>query len=129
MKKGRPWTADEIKTLQDMVGRPTRAICEKLGRTMKSVQMKRIELHGGSTARDRTVARKIRAERRTDKTIKQDTRAVIGSREYKASRPPEELFADRDRRLLSPRTITAAFFGDPEQGRSALDQKRAAGLI
>jgi hypothetical protein len=33
---------------------------------------------------------------------------------------------DRNRRMMAQRSLTAQFFGDPEPGRSALDQRRLA---
>jgi hypothetical protein len=42
-----------------------------------------------------------------------------------ASRPSDELIAERDRCLTQPRDLTAAFFGDPLPGRSALDRRQS----
>jgi hypothetical protein len=41
--------------------------------------------------------------------------------------PSREQLADRDRRyeLRAQQSLTAAFFGDPPPGRSALDRRRA----
>jgi hypothetical protein len=41
-----------------------------------------------------------------------------------ARRAPPELIEDAQRRLLAPRSITSAFFGDPAPGFSQLDIKR-----
>lgn len=55
-------------------------------------------------------------------------------RQYEDSRPkrnveprriaPEHVLSDAARRNKAPRTITAALFGDPAPGQSALDKKR-----
>lgn len=40
--------------------------------------------------------------------------------------PPADVLAERARALSQPRTITAAVFGDPPPGRSALDKRQGA---
>ncbi|MGD9769906.1 MAG: hypothetical protein AB7U62_19900 [Pseudolabrys sp.] len=41
--------------------------------------------------------------------------------------PSPSQLADRERRHSAPQSITAAHFGDPVPGRSALDQMKASG--
>lgn len=43
-----------------------------------------------------------------------------------ASKATPSMLAERDQRMLAPRSLTAMFMGDPSPGFSALDRKRAA---
>lgn len=64
---------------------------------------------------------------RSDSTIRdrlQGLRGPCQTRRVDDTRVPDSVLQDRDRRMqLAPRDLTAAFFGDPLPGMSALERR------
>jgi hypothetical protein len=52
--------------------------------------------------------------------------ARLASKVVHSSAPPPEVLADAARRATAPRSLTALLCGDPEPGRSMLDQRHGA---
>ena len=53
-----------------------------------------------------------------------NSRVLAGFKEVRAPDVPETVMAERSIALSAPISITAAVFGDPPPGRSALDKRR-----
>lgn len=100
-----PFTAEltaQLLHLRDVEGLSFPEIDKRLGRKPKSSAIKYAMLKGP-----------------------QNPRKAVGERVQADNRPAPQLIADAQARArLQHPTITAAFFGDPLPGRSALDQRR-----
>lgn len=115
------WTEDRLATLNAKYaeGVPLQDIADMIGTSKRTVENR---LYWLRMSPERRAARrqKINEYRRS---IKKDTRVTIEQVQVSA-RPTADQLRDRDIRLsLPPRDLTAAFFGDPPVGRSALETR------
>jgi hypothetical protein len=110
------------KQIGEVVGRTAQAISSHVSWFGKTPQEKK-------DAKDRkNMLRRMRdANRRSQKMhVSKDGVGSAGNRSSTVdSRPPADVLADRDRRASRPFDIRLDILGDPESGRSALDQLRA----
>ena len=104
------WSAAELNRLKELIGigMPYREIAAELGRTTRAVN------HKGGKLRKKMRIKPVKA-------VAVEQRQAPWSRA--SARPSDEQIADRDRRAVAERSLTAEVFGDPEPGRSALDQR------
>lgn len=118
----RPWTAEEWQSAQDMrsQGLGFDDIAVRLGRSGKAVREK-------FAKNDLTPEqRQQRAEyRRRQRSMGTKTKQIAGMTfSAPLTKPANPAFAERDYRLsLTPHDLTAAIFGDPLPGYSALDRR------
>jgi len=99
------WTAEQVATLKKMrrESKSYADIATATGRTIKAVQVKVINMRNG---RD------------------QSARIHPDGRVLSVNQPTEDVLIERNKRLaLSPRDLTAAMFGDPLPGYSALERR------
>jgi hypothetical protein len=118
------WTPDQVETALSMKadGHDVKEIAERLGRSVKAVQgkFKYIALNEGQREERRQALRR----RRIASGI-QSTRLHPNGQTTKAERPSDNVLSERARRsAIMPRDLTAAFFGDPLPGYSALDRRQ-----
>lgn len=119
MGKNTRWSIDENASLFRLKaeGRSIEMIAARIGRSLDSVK-----------ERWRWVNKteEQRQERRTQINMTRNHKALVPGRSYAtvARRPSEEILAERDRRVATPRTIGAWLLGDPPPGYSALDRKQ-----
>jgi hypothetical protein len=115
----RPWTAEEDAAALAMRrdGKTPPEIADALRRTRGAVSSRMRYLSLSAEARLQI----SRAKRNKPKMAN----PVVRERITQASMRfiPPEVLADRDRRVLAPRDITATLMGDPTFCRSALAQK------
>lgn len=108
------WSAVEKYNAKEMRrnGESCQSIANKTGRTLKAVEE--------FFARERTRERD-RRERRENHLLRLSIPVLVSS---DVVRPSPDALAERNHRInLSPRDLTAAFFGDPLPGYSALDRR------
>ena len=119
-----PWTAEELKLATDMraEGKTHPEIAKAVGRSKKAVRNK---LNKTSFTSEELVKRAQSAKLYRARSCTQNERRVhADGYSTVGSRPTEELIRERDERsALRPRDLTAAFFGDPLPGRSALERR------
>ena len=116
----RPWTEGEIAQLKRMRtsgAENIAAIAERLGRTNKAIRQKLAYLELTPEMK----RRRYDAEARR----RQDIKGIRRSDHFTFMvQTPEEVLADRNKRLmLRPRDLSAAYFGDPLPGYSALERR------
>jgi hypothetical protein len=119
-----PWTQDEITRALKLcdLGMTADKIGVDLGRSTKSIKNKFHVL--SMTPEQRIKRNEYERERRRDRDKTFSRKAGIVFEAHKA-RIPDAVIAERDARYsASHRDLTAAFFGDPLPGRSALDRKQ-----
>lgn len=112
----RLWTDIERDLLLSLIKRGVdrELICQRLGRTRKSVREQYRKIRTGEIPFD---------EERGFTKAKQRFRIVPETQQTRQPTPHEVL--DRDRRAgLAPASLTAALFGDPLPGYSALDRRQ-----
>jgi excinuclease UvrABC helicase subunit UvrB len=122
--KAERWTAEEVSRAIEMrdLGMTADKIGVALGRSTKSIKNKFIVL--SQTPEQRIKRNEYERERRRDRDKTFSRKAGIVFEAHKA-RIPDAVIAERDARYsASHRDLTAAFFGDPLPGRSALDRKQ-----
>jgi hypothetical protein len=122
--KAERWTAEEVSCALEMRDREmtVEQIGSALGRSTKSIKNKFHVL--SMTPEQRAKRNKYERDRRRgrDKTFSRKAGIVF---EAHKARAPDEVIAERDARYsASHRDLTAAFFGDPLPGHSALDRKQ-----
>lgn len=121
-KTARPWKSDELKRAVEMreSGLLLSEIASLIGRTEKAVRHK---LGYATFTPEQLKQRAARAK---------EYRALcgLGGRVHSngwdkvGTRPTEDMLQERNARLaLQPRDLTAAFFGDPPVGYSALERR------
>lgn len=120
----KPWSTQEEKTLFEMLAAGERAsdIARQIGRSLKGVEGKIEYLNLSPLQREerRQALRRRRAKEQAANT----TRVHPNGQVVAASRPSNEVLAERNQRAaLMPRDLTAAFFGDPLPGYSALERR------
>lgn len=118
------WTVREDKLAQSYAseGFAPLQIAERLGRRERSVR-ERLQLLAMTAERRKTFLDKKRAtSRRYAEAYHGIRKRALGYMPMKCV-PAAEVLADRDlRATLVPRDLTAAFFGDPLPGYSALER-------
>lgn len=114
-KFNRPWSPEEIALLLKLKaeGLSHRLISIQIGRSVDAV---------GEKWRWEQMSPEERRQRYSRPKRKQTTED-IQQRAVGKSLPSEELIADALVRATAPRSITAALFGDPPPGYSALDRR------
>lgn len=122
------WQPYEWKKVTNLLSRgySVPAIAAMIGR--KDYQLRdKIRWEQMSVEKREERSAQLRA-RRTRQALEQKTARVHLEVVSTAKRPPDELLTERQHRSdLKPRDLTAAFFGDPLPGYSALDRKQQAG--
>ena len=112
-KKAADWTDEETALARALMerGASHEEFLQKLGRSRSSAyyRLRYVDLPSVR----RSASSKYRSE----------TPSPRGS--YKNRELPAEMLRDAQDRMLAPRTLTQAFFGDPPAGHSSLDKKRA----
>jgi len=123
-KTARPWKADELKRAIEMreSGLLLAEIASLIGRTEKAVRHK---LGSSSFSPEQLKTRAEKAkEYRALCGLGGGPRVHSNGWDKVASRPSDDLIKERDARwALQPRDLTAAFFGDPPVGYSALERR------
>jgi len=122
--KTKLWTAEETaRALKMRRDRMTIAcIAEVLGRTPKAVKVRICRL--SMTPEERERRNKHECDRRAEQEV--GTR-VAGVSFGSMSKVPDTVLSERNTRIsLQHRDLTAAFFGDPLPGCSALDRRQSA---
>jgi len=116
------WSGDHVERLLKMSaeGVPYEEIASALGRSGKAIHAKLMKL--------RKTPEQLRADRakRRKYAVEQYPSRKHGAGFTETSRndPDEDVLAERNYRLgLIPRDLTAAMFGDPPPGYSALDRR------
>jgi hypothetical protein len=119
-----PWTQDEITRalkLRDL-GMTNERIGAALGRSTKAIKNKFNVL--SQTPEQRAERNEYERKRREGRYKTFARKAGIAFEAHKA-RVPDAVIAERDTRYrASHRDLTAALFGDPLPGHSALDRKQ-----
>jgi hypothetical protein len=119
-----------ILRLKNEEGLETKAIAIRLGIPKKTVYF-RLRFDNVPEQEKRDLRERINDRRRSLASAKRKPGLYlapdgVGSAGSAASaRPPDDVLAERDRRLSRPYSIAVDFLGEPESGRSALDKKRA----
>lgn len=118
-----PWTPEEWERAKQLMaeGAGYDKIAERLGRSRKAVKSKFQEMNRSPKQKEA----KLEYQRRKRSEGKGVGREAAGIRDQHEM-PCAEIFIERNRRLsLAPKSLTAAFFGDPLPGYSALDRRAA----
>jgi hypothetical protein len=113
------WSAEEWQTVVELraLGHDTKYIAGVLHRQERHVREK-IRWEGYSKDRRDQIKERTNARRRKDSYTTVEDKSS-------SSKATPEMLADRERRLLAPRSLSAIAFGDPPPGFSALDRRRA----
>lgn len=123
-KTARPWKSDELKRAIDMreSGLLLAEIAVVLGRTEKAVRHK---LGYATFSPEQLKQRAAKAkEYRALCGLGAGARVHSNGWDKSMTRPTEDMLQERDRRsAMMPRDITAALFGDPLPGYSALERR------
>jgi hypothetical protein len=123
-KTARPWKSDELKRAVEMreSGLLLSEIAVLIGRTEKAVRHK---LGYATFSPEQLKQRAARAkEYRALCGLGGGNRVHSNGWDKVSTRPSDDLIKDRDaRQSLRPRDLTAAFFGDPPVGYSALERR------
>lgn len=115
------WPPEDIQTMLDMkeAGKRNQDIAAALGRTESAVETRlRYQRMSAEQKRERALtAEKMRREKGVP---------VRNSPHYVATnpKPTADRWAERDRRLYSPRPVGSWLMGDPPPGYSALDRRQ-----
>lgn len=120
----RSWTQDEITRALEMRSRgmTPEKIGHALARSSKAVRTKFSWLAMSQSQRVKRNEYERARRMGQDKTL---TKIAGITFEAHKSRMPEEVSSERNSRFsIAPRDLTAAFFGDPLPGYSALDRRR-----
>lgn len=120
----RKWSPYEWKRVQTLVarGHSIPSIALMIGRKDYQIRDK-IRWENSSAEKREERSAQLRAKR-ARQALEQQTERVHLEFVKPGKRPGEDLLQERQRRAdLKPRDITAAFFGDPLPGYSALDRK------
>jgi hypothetical protein len=118
------WTPDQVEMALAMKsnGHDVKEIAERLGRSVKAVQGKFEYIALNEEQREE---RRQALRRRRIASGIQSTRLHPNGQTTKAERPSCDVLTERSLRLSAmPRDLTAAFFGDPLPGYSALDRRQ-----
>lgn len=119
---GQPWSVEEDAKLRafkiDMV--PDLVIADQLGRSLYSVKEHWRWINMNEDQRQRR-----RDGINHNRGCKVKPHPSHHSATRSTSRPSDDIFAERDRRLHAPRTLTSWFCGDPAPGQSALCKRSA----
>lgn len=121
-----PWTDEETQRACKMRGDgiDTAKIGSILGRTAKAVKARLALIAQTDEQRKKRNAYERARRERDNKTFSR--KAGITFEAHK-SKIPDAVIAERDSRYrASHQDLTAAFFGDPLPGRSALDRRESA---
>lgn len=118
------WTADETARALKMRGDKMTIACiaEALGRTPKAVKVRLSKLLMTPEERER------RNKHERDRRAEQESGTRIAGVSFESmSKVPDTVLSERNTRIsLQHRDLTAAFFGDPLPGFSALDRRQSA---
>lgn len=122
-----PWTAEDWSRAKELLatGLGYDDIAVRLRRTTRAVKAKfqKESLTPEQRARRAEYQRRKRAETTASRTVA----GVTFVRVPRETAAMDNALNDRNVRInLAPRSLTAAFFGDPLPGYSALDQRRQA---
>lgn len=123
MNNGLPWSSAEVEMLLRLKaeGYTDAAIAVELGRSTKGVVGKLEYI--GLNPLQREERRQALRRRRIAEGI-QSKRLHPNGQIIASSRPDQERVAERNARYAAPhRDLTAAFFGDPPVGFSALERR------
>jgi len=115
----RPWTQEEIQLALKLAaeGVSQREIGLQVGRSASSVSVKLYFVRMDAAAIE-TYRRRRSARRKVGNPVVEKSIQVV-------NRPTPEMIRDRDVRAMLPhRDLTAAMFGDPKIGLSALEGRR-----
>lgn len=119
----RPWSIEEMTRLVNLRAeqKSYAEIADLLGRTRQSVRSK---LKNSSFTPEQLLRRAKNAKIWRELSEKGERRVHPNGWDKPSSRPPADLIAERDRRsAMAPRDLTAAMFGDPLPGYSALERR------
>lgn len=117
------WSSAEVEKLQTLMSLGMRRadIAEALGRTQKSIDGKVQYLSLSDEQRDE---RRRALRRRRMREAKESPRIHVNAQVVVSSRPTHDVIVERARRSDAPfRDLTAAIFGDPPVGYSALERR------
>jgi hypothetical protein len=112
---GKSWSDEDDQTRLAMVreGVPYKDIAAKLNRTIAAVKSR--VRYTGMTIEERAATRRARL-----KNEQPVIRMKIDHVTERAPSIPDEVWDDRNRRLMAQRSLTAMLCGDPEPGRVRL---------
>lgn len=107
------WSQEELTLALQMLerGDDGAAFLKTFGRTKKAAEHRRDRVRNGCPA-----PKSNNGPRARSMCLTNGTRVIVSDSALK----------DATRRAVAPRSLTAAIFGDPPEGYSALDRRRSA---
>ncbi len=123
MSAPRRWSSGEDTRLREMQasGFSEQYICLALNRTLHSIKERSRWINQTEEQRQRRRNRINALRYKRDSQVGTLRTNIVRN----ATVIDKTILLDRERRMLAPRTLTGMILGDPPQGYSALDRKRA----